>query len=571
MPRHLVFILCALFLAACQPANPATATVFAPAIQTAAAISANAAMTQTAAPSLTPSPTVTRINSPTITLTPTITVTYTPSPTVGDSLNASAFIDDLEALNGHSMQKITGWDSGFAGDSWAETVKSSYQWLDSNHLLLHTRIGRQESPIPHDITRPAVINLNTAKFWTPMMDEHWNNRHYLPRWSAELGILITAQGDETFTYSPDGKIVKTYKNRLFGVSPSGTKILVDDDTWIDLSSEKTIDFNWDMDFMRDDKAWPIWSPNEKRVWRCCYHYGDADAGEGLDIPEKDIDLGGPLVDGSLHAFYGRWLGNDYFLPESGWEDMRPFDSLGFIPIFDPAAKTFRNLVEYAGLPANFNDPYLRIEISPQGDSLKVFSQASSVEQREYVLDLKTLQIKLYRVVSFTFPDSGEIISKLQVFSASGEEIQPASTRTSSAQMRYSIYSAWNADGTIQASITADEQQKQTLTLFYNNTLSSKEIALPIEFHETYSQATQLFWSPNGSRIALLSVDGSLWQIDYPGLKNLEQLTEPMPPKTLPNDRQEARVKDVAWSPDDRFLAFLGDTDIYIVDTRVTSD
>lgn len=522
MPRQLVFILCALFLAACQPAKPATATVFAPAIQTSAAVSANAKMTQTAAPSLTPSPTVTRINSPTVTLTPTATATYTPSPTVGDSLNASAFIEDLEALNGHSMQKITGWDSGFAGDAWAEMVKSSYQWLDSNHLLLHARIGRRESPIPRDFTAPAVVNLKTAKFWTPMMDEYWNGWHYLPRWSAKLGILITARGDEIFAYNPDGEIVKTYKGRLFGVSPSGTKILVDDDTWIDLSSGKTVDFGWIMDSWPANNATPLWSPNEKRVWRCCYHYGDADTGEGLDILQGGITVNGQPAPGFINPTLGRWLGNDYFLPESDWGDMHVFDSLGFVPIFDPAAKTFRNLVEYAGLPANFNSRELNghIHISPEGDSLTVSSPylaTLSAGTREYVLDIKTLQIKLYRVESYTVSENGEITSKTQVFSPSGEEIQPTPTHTT-------------------------------------------KIALPI-------LTTQRFLSPNGNRIALLSVDGSLWLVDYPSLENLEQLTEPMPPKIMPSGGQEPRVKDISWSPDGRYLAFLGDTDIYIVDTH----
>jgi WD40 repeat protein len=240
----------------------------------------------------------------------------------------------------------------------------------------------------------------------------------------------------------------------------------------------------------------------------------------LDIPQGNITVDGQPVEGLLQAFYGRWLGNDYFLPESGWEDRHPLDSLGFIPIFDPAARTFRNLVEYAGLPANFNHHELirNIQISPEGDFLTV--SAPNLEQIEYVLDIKTLQIKLYRVESYTVSESGEIISKLQVFSPSGKEIQPTPTHTT-------------------------------------------EIVLPI-------QTTQRFLSPNGNRIALLSVDGSLWLVDYPSLENLEQLTEPMPPKIMPSGGQEPRVKDISWSPDGRFLAFLGDTDIYIVDTRVTS-
>ena len=52
----------------------------------------------------------------------------------------------------------------------------------------------------------------------------------------------------------------------------------------------------------------------------------------------------------------------------------------------------------------------------------------------------------------------------------------------------------------------------------------------------------------------MTADGSLWQIDYPALENVEQLTLPMP-----------AVKDVFWSPDGSYLAFVSDKDIYIVD------
>jgi len=79
-------------------------------------------------------------------------------------------------------------------------------------------------------------------------------------------------------------------------------------------------------------------------------------------------------------------------------------------------------------------------------------------------------------------------------------------------------------------------------------MSVKEWELPSTFDN-------LIWSPDGSHIALIAKDGSLWQVDYPNLENFEQLTEPTPD-----------VRGVSWSPDDNSIAFVSGSDIYIVDT-----
>ena len=107
---------------------------------------------------------------------------------------------------------------------------------------------------------------------------------------------------------------------------------------------------------------------------------------------------------------------------------------------------------------------------------------------------------------------------------------------------------------VGASISSNEQQNQALFLLDVETLSYKEVTLSSEFQKDDSRVNQILWSPDGTHIALVTADGSLWQIDYPALENVEQLTLPMP-----------AVKDVFWSPDSSYLAFVSDKDIYIVD------
>jgi WD40 repeat protein len=103
---------------------------------------------------------------------------------------------------------------------------------------------------------------------------------------------------------------------------------------------------------------------------------------------------------------------------------------------------------------------------------------------------------------------------------------------------------------------------QTLSFVDAQTLSVlRKTDLPLSFQT-------LIWSPDQTHIALQAADNSLWQIDYPGLNNLEQLTRAMP-GTIPGRPYQGstpRVRNLAWSPDGTSLAFIGGMDIYIVDT-----
>jgi len=91
------------------------------------------------------------------------------------------------------------------------------------------------------------------------------------------------------------------------------------------------------------------------------------------------------------------------------------------------------------------------------------------------------------------------------------------------------------------------KQNQTLNIIDAQDMSVREWDLP-------STVDDLIWSPDGNHLALVATDGSLWQVDYPQMKNFEQLTQPIP------------AGNIQWSPDSKSIAFISGADIYIVDT-----
>ena len=507
------------------------------------------------ADSLTVSPTktvaATTMRSPTQTARPTIE-----APQIPALLETSFLIQTADALNGHKMRKITGWAYGFQ-DYGMFKNGPSYQWLGQNHLLLHPVTGDVTAPEPisYSKTFPVVINLNSGKVWAPISDEVWNSEYYLPTWSAKLGILVTAQGDVVHTYNPDGVLITSYKGKLLGVSPSGTKLLLSGGIWIDLSNGRRVDFGWDKYSLRT-RAYPSWSADENRVYICCIMYGDASTGESMGMSEYAITVDAKPVKGDLNTSGGEWAGNKYLLPRKRWDDTDPITTLGFIPLFDPAAKTYRNLIEYAGLPAKYNEIYVDISISPKGDYMTV---DSPLFEQSYLVDLSTFRSQAYSG-QFEWSANGKygLIGgqDLTLFTIASKKLSALPPAPHLNQRVSPVADAWHPSNGVRASITADLQNNQTLLFMDVDTLSYKEVALPSEFHDKYWGASQIIWSPKGDRIALATVDGSLWQMDYPKLGKLEQLTPPM-----------AKMKDIRWSPDGAYLSFVSDKDIYIVDIK----
>lgn len=530
-----------------------------------AAASTSIVQTMTAFPTSTVMPT--DILSATIsTARPTVTPLQDFEPTQIPGLLQSALtVETLSSFNGHSLQRIGGWDHGF----------KSFEWLDAQHLLLYPFAGVTSA---HGslvaVTYPVVINRNSKNIWIPHPSQvGFHSQRPLLYWSPQLGALIVSRSDTSVDiFSPDGIIFNSYQGELLGVSPSATKILVDGDTLIDLRNGETVDFAWYQtypatEFFEYARSYfhPIWSPDEMRVYSCCYLYGDARTSTSYGMPYNEITIDGKKVDNYflLEHFYGTWVLDDtYLLPIWGSAlDGSP----NFIPLFDPATKTYRNLSAMIGLPNSIENTPMAYCGPPSakrgGRYIWVYCKDGG-----HLIDLVTFQSQTYPIFS---TDSGwpnpsiewsadEEFAWLsgngfvQILSVNSEELKPLPEGC--------YFLSWHLKDDIFACLSIDGQ---SLFLIDAKTVSiQKEIILPIELQE-------MIWSSDGKRIALLARDSSLWQVDYPMLENLEQLTIAMPEWTQPrygNTTDESLVKNVLWSPNGVSLAFIGGADIYVVDT-----
>jgi len=484
-------------------------------------------------------------------------------------LQTALSIQTLDNFNQHSLRRITGWDNGFNSGMWTNNYEG-YHWMDTGHLLLFPIVGEQQGPVIKKVfARPVVMNVDTSQIWFPPSDQPASSFHmsgfWLPRWVSNLGVLITSEnipkGNDieagVTLYTSDGTLVARYIGKLIDISPSGTKILIEDNTWTDLSSKKTINFNWGSG-ANTGKWAPIWSSDETRIYRCCYFYGDATTGESYVISDESTILEGHEDNNiqSLHHSHGVWLNDNYVLAQ--------FDGIltyrdGPIPIFDISARTFRNLGRVANLPEAFNTmPYSRPSISPSKDFMWVSPVAQPLNDPQvYLINLKTFASQLYHSSSSEWSASGKYaLLDSQVLTLSNKELRSLPPLSAS-QIRYARNSAWHPIEEVYADITADKSKKnQMLLLFDIEALSYRQIKLPADFLGEYYRPT-VFWSPTGMSIALLAADNSLWKVDYPNLENLEQITQPMPD-----------IKDIMWSPDESYLSFNNGTDIYIIKEEI---
>ena len=364
--------------------------------------------------------------------------------------------------------------------------------------------------------------------------------------SENVGVGDAAKAGVT-TYTSDGKPVAHYSGSLIDVSPSGDRILNAEDTWIDLHSGKTVHFTWSSG-ATPERWLPIWSPDETRVYFCCYFYGDARTGASYTISDENTIFDGHKWDGlhDLHHSHGVWLKDGYILAQFDALFTGPAD---FIPIFDPNARTFRDFGKMAGVPAEYNDSYIT-SISPNGDYLFVRQGAN---ETGYLVDLKTFKSQVYS--DYAYPhwsaNGKYAIIGSQVFSLASKILRPLPVMPF-----FGISEAWHPTRGVDATIVVDKENHQTLYLFDVEALSYRQFALPSNFIGTYMDSAAIIWNPNGNLIVLRAADGSLWQIDYPKLEKLEQLTPPM-----------ADVKDILWSPDGTHLSFVSGSDIYIVESK----
>jgi hypothetical protein len=551
--------------------------------------------TQAAIPSVTPtaSPTLRATSTPY--KQPTLIPTIEPAK-IPDFLKNSLAIETLNAFNGYKLQHITGWENGFNGGVWDRGSRSSqqgYQWLDSGHILLFPATGETTSPNWNTINvRPVVMNINSGNIWLPPMHRSLNEGRWfslaIPRWSSELEILVTGEildGKEgVSTFTSDGKRVTHYEGKLIDISPSAERVFISGNTWIDLRSGKKVDFDWeaanglgsvvDVSGSNTKRFFPIWSPDEAQIYFCCYFYGNAKTGESYSITNGDaIFDGGPFVDSysrSLGHAYGVWL-NDHIV--MGSADVWFFSDLGFVMIFDVVERTYHNLGVVANLPDAFNNSSSSYKsISPNGDYMYVTPGAqSSVDPQVYLVNLKTFESQLYHVSGISWVPNdryallhtyhqsanGEFSVETQVLTLSDKTLQtyPATSTLSRSDW---LAVDWHLNEDVYPSIFIENQYLVVEALTFNPLINQRyEVLLSSDFNTSYqSYPGAVFVSPQNDRIVLLAADDSIWIMDYPALENLEQVTPP-----------QVNVKDISWSPDGRYLSYISETDIYIVDTK----
>lgn len=498
----------------------------------------------------------TPVSIPTKEVTPIVTALPSPyviptiNPTEIANLLKSAFsVEIVDILNGHRLRRVSGWDYGQNGivEHAEPYYTDRYQWMDSQHFLLFQKTGE----IPNSLypsteqKRAVVLNLETGTAWLP--NEQLKEKYRildmsLPHWSPEAEVLISSEIPGVFTLTADGDFVSVYKGKLYGISPSGNKILVDD-TWIDLKSKKMVDFAW---YFGMEETWvPFWSADETLVFMCCYFYGNALTGESYDIHNEDTIFEGQPLKPIMHLQHsgGVWLNDNYVLAKNdGFLYMSGFE--GMIPVFDVSSKTYRDFVKLANLPYNASDldtVYAQKDISPKGDYMWI---RKPNHPTGFLVDLKTFHSWEY-AGNLSWVRNGEfaiVDSKLLVLSSKELKAMPSDVECNN----------WHPTKGVCLSLITNEQRTSTLNFLNVQDMSVQKTTLSTPIF------TQAIWSPHGDYIVLITEDKALWKIDYPSLENIEQLTRPI---------ADMYIESIIWSPDYEHFSFVGGTNIYIVDTN----
>jgi Tol biopolymer transport system component len=252
---------------------------------------------------------------------------------------------------------------------------------------------------------------------------------------------------------------------------------------------------------------------------------------------------GEKIDDILYHAYGEWVLNDsHLLIQFDFFNSIPLD---FIPLFDIKTRTLHNLNTMAGIPREKYGPNCPMTFaSPDGKSIwaKCYSGG-------YLVDLTAFtSVEFPMSNSYDYPiwsaDSQFAwmeTNPRQLLSVSRKKLSPLPV-----DPLYDSELWWHPTDNILAYLSEDGRK---LELLNAQTLSPQEVELPAVFQS-------LAWSPRGDSIALLAKEGSLWQLDYPRFRNLEQLM-----------MSSAEGKDIKWSPDGNSIAFISDSDIYIVETN----
>jgi hypothetical protein len=470
-------------------------------------------------------------------------------------------------LNGYKTQRVTGWDYGFGGRYSHIGDCPGFYWLDLNHLILYPWAGQDidgfSGMFENIAPQPIVINLETGKSWLPSPDK--------PRsafdckqlnWSKELNLLITTEtrGDKSTVaiYTYNGKKLASYPGKVLDVSPSGTKILIAEDTLIDLRTSKKIRLVWPLQPYEEDMLSELyWTyPDETQVYRCCYFYADLTTGTSYRFEVSDLELtNGKHVRSSVLPFrHGQWVRADKFFLV-WWQPVDEGD-VKYLPMFDPATKIFYDVRAMAGIPEDFTSVYT--PVSPDGNYVWMEGWDES-----YLVNLITFKSQHY-----TYPNSSSYTdidwssdsefswfeihdpvtksTEADVLSISDMKLNPLPVNYQSETEHL-----WHPIDNI---LVYPAKDKNALIFLDALTMTYRELL----FKDQTSQykISNLAWNPNGDKLIFITENHILWQVDYPALDNLEQIIA-----------SANTINGAQWSPGGKAISFLNGSDIYIVDTN----
>jgi len=556
--RSNVFIAACLLLAACGQAPQATPLVVQPTVIT--------TETRTPFPTITPQSgaTTTIVSTPRPTyVQPTIIPTIDPV-LVPDLLKNAFSIKTLEDFNGYDARMITGWDYGFGTSIWYNYCPA-YVWLDKDHILLYPGAGQTPGPgglggYINAVPQPAILNLKNGVVWLPPVNPSTATCNHI-YWSQELEILVIpgSYDDEeaVLTYSVDGTKLAYYPGTLNDISPSKTKVLINNDTIIDLRTFKKTDLNWSLeDYYEPFLGRLFWASGETRIYRCCYFYADLVAGisqrfQRSDFHDKD---GNHLNPSGLWFQQGQWVRDStYFLVYWLAVDDGP---VRYQPFFDPATKLFYDLWEEAGISPDFTWRYN--DVSPDGNYVWIIGF-----ERSYLVNLTNFESQLYSYQSpYTYADvnwsadsnfawhqitdSENKSTDAEILSISDKKLHSVPTIP-----QYESMHLWHLTDNIVVYPAAD---KNALIFLDASTMSFRELSFTDQ--ESQYKISNLAWNTSGDKLVFITDNHILWQVDYPALENMEQIIA-----------SANTIIGAQWSPDGNSIAFVSDSDIYIVDVR----
>ncbi len=529
-------------------------------------------------PTLTSSPSPTFGPSPTPTPTPTPYPTYPPPPTLIPTLDSTTLPDRLRAaltlqmeerVNGHILQRVTGWEYGFRPSNYC--ADGPYRWLDESHLLLYPITGEEEGMGVSEFTLPVVMNLNDGQAWLPPTNGPTPSCD-APLWSEALQTLIATTVQEVVLLKPDGTVAQHFAGGAplyysSYLSPSGRR-LVTGLIWRDLETGQTADFSGQHDFGKYEQVIsnPGWSSDEKRLFNCCFSSADVGSGQFTVLNFSKLELPGRDGPGPGAP---RWVLDDARV-------MIEFDlyegGTSVIPLIDPAAQTYSDVRLLASLGENTScgaprvapdGEHIVVACSAPSGSLNLLSSQTQLEAATiegllggpalgplYLINLRTFFTQTlpagWGFVNWA-PDS-QFILLARNYDSETQSSEYALLPIAGGDL-YSVSEtpilspAWSQDGRLLAYLSEDGRAAVTLEAA---THASRLTLLP-------RPSIGVIWGPHSDQLAALAEDGSLWWIPDPTIDYAEQLTSPLP-----------NVRDVRWSPSGTHLAFASGVDVYVV-------